>query len=125
MPKFVTVPAPVRIGTFVYPFAHALGYVLDRAPSFQRPATAVRSAARLLAAFDDAEPGHVVELRDDDWKALDDLTESAPEWGAWEQKTGDGQAVPLVVGARVFLAFSNAINEAKNDPPAPAQEAAE
>ncbi len=65
----------------------------------------------------------LVELREDDWRALRDVIESAEvPWGTWLVTRPDGTMVPLPVPPRQFLPFANAISEALNTRPSSKEE---
>ena len=120
--KYVIVPEPLSLfsGQFPYSLSKCVEYVVDSDPSFQKPASKIREAQRILTAFE--VEGSVVELRDDDWASLNRaFEEPAAGYGAFgvsgKDAAGNSFREELKVPARTFLKFVDAISEAKNSPP--------
>lgn len=131
-PRYLLIPEPIDLGvaigaraSFCYSFATGLAFLIDHAPEFSRPASAVRAGVRLMSACELASPGEFVELRKDDWDILTTAVEhGATPWGLWEQQARDAAGVlvgttPMQLPPRLFLPWANAIAEAKVDRPIP------
>lgn len=121
--KYVLIPAALELsGGFRYTLLQAVVYVVDTAPEFARPASRIRAGARVVAALEQADS--YAELRDEDWALLDQVFDRAESFGVFAEEVRDpaGKVIAstrVAVPARKFLPFITAINEPRNDPPAP------
>ena len=120
--RYVIVPEPLALfaGQLRYPLAKCVEYVVDNDQAFQKPASKIREAQRILTAFE--VEGNVVELKDDDWASLNKaFEEPAAGYGSFgiagKDAAGNAFREELKVPARTFLPFVDAISEAKNSPP--------
>lgn len=95
-----------------------LTYVVDNAPTYQKPASMQRAGARLVRAFEHAaELGAAyAELKDEDWARLKDEIEGGETpWGSWFLQNDAQRSIPLKLSPRTFLPFTDAVAEALGD----------
>ena len=135
--KFIIVPPPVDVTpTCSHSFAACVTHVIDNSSIFERPASRIRAAQRILEAVETAvETGRCVALKNEDYDALRSAFEDAEKgYGIFEFTVTDNETKAVLSrevvkpAARLFLPFVDAVANAVDSEPkasaTPSQETA-
>ena len=121
--KFISIPEPIQITSaetfsdaFSYSMRDCVTFIVDSSELFAHPASRIRVAMRVLAAFDN-DP-NTAALEDGDWQLLNAAFEAAPAFANFAITRRDGETVvsqePFKIAPRRFLPFIEAIANASS-----------
>ncbi len=124
--KYIVLPGPITINTFVWTFSDCVSYVVDNAEVFEKPASMIRAGQRILTAVDKAveEKKLFVELREEDYVNLKQVFENPTRgYGSFAIGVEDPTTKAVIgqeairVPPKKFLPFIDAVENATDSPP--------